>query len=664
MPKFTLAAALTLAIAVPAVAQQPLLPPYKAGFPFFAGQGVVLGKPVLADLKIPGDAAGVKSIIFGSYNGNLHVIHRTSPTTWAEAPGFPVAVGAPIRTTPAVGDLDSPPDGIPEIVVGYGEAFGGFSLTGGVKAFRNNGTVLWNRVSGDRNGPLTPPCSADCKPDAVVGSPAIGDVDGDGLNDVVWGATDFKVYFVNGFNGTNKPNWPRDVLDSVNSSPVLHDMDGDGRLEIIVGVDAHFDATFGTPDGGCLHVIPGAQPVIPPVGVGTFPADVGYPVDLAGFPRCIDQVIYADPVVGDIDGDGRPEIVHGTGNFYTSPVRAKAAYAYKCDGTNVPGWPVTLSEETLYGTSLALANLDGDPALEVVLTVDSTPPAARDPKVYAIDGGGIVMPGFPKAPRNFFGTIPPLGIGTPLVADVLGATAAPEILVATNTEITIFDTAGNQLTDGGAHSPGVLSFFTTTSLSAVAAGDLDPGDGKIEVVAISTDGAGSTVVHVWNPISRATTPPWGMYRQNERNTGVAPGTGPCRSYGTCAAPVASPRFFTVTPCRVVDTRGAAGVPYGGPALASGGLRDFVLRNQCSVPATAKALSINITVVAPTGAGFVRFSPSCQMPLTSSINFGPGQTRANNAILTLGNADGVLTANASVTGNGTVHLLVDINGYFQ
>jgi hypothetical protein len=116
---------------------------------------------------------------------------------------------------------------------------------------------------------------------------------------------------------------------------------------------------------------------------------------------------------------------------------------------------------------------------------------------------------------------------------------------------------------------------------------------------------------------------------------------------------------------VVDTRGTTGVPInGGGALASGGFRDFDLRNRCGVPGTAKALSLNITVVFPTSSGFVRFAPSCQMPTASTINFGPGQTRANNAVLQLGNSDGILTANAFVAGGGTVHLLVDVNGFFQ
>jgi hypothetical protein len=642
--------AFLVCVTAPALAQQ--LPPYKSGFPLsLAGQGQVQGKPALADLRIPGDTVGVKSIVFVGVNGNLHVIHRTSGGTWTQAAGFPVAVGGPVLASPAIGDLDSPPDGIPEIVVAYGNFAA--AVPGGVKAFRNNGALMWSRPSRD----VIPGGG----PDPVVSTPAIGDVDNDGANDVVWGSTDQYIYFVNGNNGTDKTNlnWPRQVSDSVISSPALHDMDGDGRLEIIIGVDAQDNPFLGTSRGGCLHVLPASQP---PLGVG-FPADYGFPQDRPGFPKCVNQVIYSDPVVGDIDGDGRPEIVHGTGNFYAG--MTKAIYAWECDGTAVAGWPFSVPGETLYGVAPALANLDGDAALEVVVTVDQLP-TTRDGRVYAINGNGTVMPGFPKAPLNFFGTSPPLNIGTPLVADVLGTTTAPEILVTTNSEITVFDTAGNQLTENGPPQGAVPSFYTSTALEAIAVGDLDPGDNRIEVVAISAGPFASPVnteIHVWNPVTRATASLWGQYLHNERRTAVAPSTPACRTYGTCAAPPAAPNFFTVAPCRMVDTRNAAG-PFGGPALASGGLRDFVLRGLCGIPAGAKALSLNVTVVSPTGAGFVRFSPSCQMPLSSTINFSTGQTRANNATLLLGNSDGILTANASVLGNGTVHLLVDVNGYFQ
>lgn len=46
-------------------------------------------------------------------------------------------------------------------------------------------------------------------------------------------------------------------------------------------------------------------------------------------------------------------------------------------------------------------------------------------------------------------------------------------------------------------------------------------------------------------------------------------------------------------------------------------------------------------------------------------FGQGQTRANNAILPLAaNGSGTLAITPFVAGNGTVHVIVDVVGYFE
>jgi hypothetical protein len=55
-------------------------------------------------------------------------------------------------------------------------------------------------------------------------------------------------------------------------------------------------------------------------------------------------------------------------------------------------------------------------------------------------------------------------------------------------------------------------------------------------------------------------------------------------------------FIPVTPCRIADTRKADG-PFGGPSLASGTTRSFVIPNSaCGIPSTASAYSLNVTVV--------------------------------------------------------------------
>jgi hypothetical protein len=120
------------------------------------------------------------------------------------------------------------------------------------------------------------------------------------------------------------------------------------------------------------------------------------------------------------------------------------------------------------------------------------------------------------------------------------------------------------------------------------------------------------------------------------------------------------------PCRMVDTRNAAG-PFGGPALASGRVRNFpLLASACGVPETAKALSINATAVVPGGAGgLVAYSGDAAAPPTNYISFAAGAVIANNAVLGLSrNGDGSLNVLAVLSPAGTVHFLIDVNGYFQ
>ncbi len=135
-----------------------------------------------------------------------------------------------------------------------------------------------------------------------------------------------------------------------------------------------------------------------------------------------------------------------------------------------------------------------------------------------------------------------------------------------------------------------------------------------------------------------------------------------------SAALSGSSFYTVNPCRVLDTRGSLGT-FGGPALAAGPSRSFflapnsTLAGQCGISPTASAISANITVTQPTSPGFLLIYPSGSAPPTTSvINYRAGQTRANNAILPLGTGGGIVVALGQVS--GTAHFLLDINGYFD
>jgi hypothetical protein len=121
-------------------------------------------------------------------------------------------------------------------------------------------------------------------------------------------------------------------------------------------------------------------------------------------------------------------------------------------------------------------------------------------------------------------------------------------------------------------------------------------------------------------------------------------------------------FYTVVPCRVLDTRSADG-PYGGPALVAGADRTFTVAGQCGIPAAADAVSVNLTVTGATAAGNLRLYPAgIPLPLVSTVNYIAGATRGNNAIVPL-NALGEMAVRCAQA-SGTAHFILDVNGYFQ
>jgi subtilisin-like proprotein convertase family protein len=133
------------------------------------------------------------------------------------------------------------------------------------------------------------------------------------------------------------------------------------------------------------------------------------------------------------------------------------------------------------------------------------------------------------------------------------------------------------------------------------------------------------------------------------------------SCSTSCAQTVPMRYFTLPPCRLVDTRSAAG-SFGGPALQAGTDRSFTVSGACGIPPEAQALALNVTVVDATSGGHLRlFAGSTPRPSASAINFQAGQTRANNAVAALGTG-GVLTIFDGQP-SGSVHCLLDVSGYF-
>jgi hypothetical protein len=122
-------------------------------------------------------------------------------------------------------------------------------------------------------------------------------------------------------------------------------------------------------------------------------------------------------------------------------------------------------------------------------------------------------------------------------------------------------------------------------------------------------------------------------------------------------------YFTLPPCRVVDTRDL-GAPIGGPVLQGQETRPFAVGGNCGIPSGAKAISLNLTATQSSAQGNVALFPAGQpAPTVSTINYVAGQTRANNAVVSL-DPSGAMAAFVGQPVGTTVHLVIDVNGYFQ
>jgi hypothetical protein len=121
-------------------------------------------------------------------------------------------------------------------------------------------------------------------------------------------------------------------------------------------------------------------------------------------------------------------------------------------------------------------------------------------------------------------------------------------------------------------------------------------------------------------------------------------------------------LHTLTPCRILDTRASSDGP-----LVAGAARTIPIAWQCGVPPSAKAISVNLTITQSTANGSVSLYAADSVPQLGLVNFVAGQTRANNAIASVNPANGTLKAQPAFpggSGQDSVHIILDVNGYFE
>jgi len=356
-----------------------------------------------------------------------------------------------IYASPIIADLEN--DGRPEVIVCA-------SRDRRVICFDGSGEVRWDYQLRDAAG------------DGIQATPSVVDYDGDGRKEVffadrggVVGCLDYRGKLV----------WRVFTGDSVDySGPVVADVNGDGRIEVIVGSDS--GTLYCLDDAGIeLWHYQGNGPIRGIPAVLRDPATSTmriFAVFSGGKAVCLSSegtVLWSrdepspansrrsGPALGDLDGDGRVEMVSATGDFQV----------IACDAmTGEERWRWKGLHQIDQTNSFALADFDGSGRLDVVCG----------------DGAGLGGPGHVYRLRDgkALWTADVRGgvVQGPSIGDVDGD-GALEIMVCTReNRLVCLSQDGQEEWD----FPSMAGSLTTPAI-----GDVD-ADGKTEIVFTSKDG--------------------------------------------------------------------------------------------------------------------------------------------------------------------------------
>lgn len=118
-------------------------------------------------------------------------------------------------------------------------------------------------------------------------------------------------------------------------------------------------------------------------------------------------------------------------------------------------------------------------------------------------------------------------------------------------------------------------------------------------------------------------------------------------------------YNPINPVRVLDTRNDIGVGKVGP-ISAGGTVKVTLAGSNGVPQDATAVTMNLTATDGTAGGYLTAWPDgVQMPATSNLNYGPGETIANSVTVPV--TDGAVDIH--VSGAGSVQIVADLEGFY-
>lgn len=362
------------------------------GWPYNMG-GTSTTSPILVNL----DAEPNLEIVFADQAGYIHARKKDGST---ELTGFPVIAGAALVGSISMADVNA--DGLLE--------FAASLQNGGILLFNQLGTVLWTVPSGGtlRSGPVIAPLgsantlkiitptqtgslmvlNADgtfftnfpaSVSGAILGPPAVGDLNGDGVNEILITTLNGNLNAIDSSTGQNLAGFPVTMPGGSQNPITIANLDDDDDPDILVNTSTagyilayHHDGSvlFQKNVGGQIKTgavvadvnNDGTKEIIVIGAAGIVNILTPSGSNLPNTPININQAVECTPTVARFDGDNYAGIIFGDTNGRIHSVRA--------DGTESSNFPININGNIK--VSAALADLDLDNDFDIVIPNDAS----------------------------------------------------------------------------------------------------------------------------------------------------------------------------------------------------------------------------------------------------------------------------------------------------